>query len=102
MGLLNLTPEQHQAMLAKAADTRLVRTQLLAAVKVRQLSLAEVFDRDDTVVKRTRVVELLRVVPGFGPAKVAALMAVCGVDQKRRVGELDDRQRRRLLDTFAG
>jgi ribosomal protein S13 len=64
--------------------------------------LAELFDQDDVVVNRTRVAVVLRAVPGFGPAKVAALMAVCGVGQRCRVGELEEGQRHRLLDAFAG
>jgi hypothetical protein len=43
-----------------------------------------------------------RLDPGYGPAKVAALMAVCGVDEKRRVGGLGEQQRRKLLESFTG
>ncbi len=102
MGWPDLTPEQRRAALAKAAGARRARAELLESVVSRQLGLAEVFDRNDVVVKRARVVAVLRAMPGFGPATVVALMAVCGVGQKCRVGELEDRQRRRLLDTFAG
>jgi hypothetical protein len=101
MGWPDLSREQQGAALAKAADVRRARTELLASVTSQQLSLAEVLERDDVVVKRTRVVAVLRAVPGFGPATVVALMAVCGVKQKCRVGELEERQRRRLPDTFA-
>jgi hypothetical protein len=102
MALPNLTPEQRQAALAKAALARRDRAELLAAVKSGQTSLAEVFDRADDLAKRTRVVQVLRAVPGYGPAKVAALMAVCGVEEKRRVGGLGEQQRRRLLESFTG
>ncbi|MEU4540418.1 hypothetical protein AB0G15_36820 [Streptosporangium sp. NPDC023825] len=37
-----------------------------------------------------------------GPAKVAALLATCGVEVKRRVGGLEEAQRERLLTAFAG
>ena len=70
MALPNLTPEQRQAALAKAAQARRDRAELLAAVTSRQTSLAEVFDRADDLAKRTRVVQVLRAVPGYGPAKV--------------------------------
>jgi hypothetical protein len=102
MALPNLTPEERQAALVKAAQARRDRAELLAAVKSGQTSLAEVFDRADDLAKRTRVVQVLRAVPGYGPAKVAALMAVCGVDEKRRVGGLGEQQRRTLLESFTG
>ncbi|MFI6743141.1 hypothetical protein ACIBI9_60525 [Nonomuraea sp. NPDC050451] len=57
---------------------------------------------EETVVKKTRVVQVLRAVPGYGPAKVAALMATCGVEVERRVGGLEEAQRERLLIAFAG
>ncbi|MEV4172514.1 hypothetical protein [Nonomuraea sp. NPDC049709] len=36
------------------------------------------------------------IVPGYGPTRVAALMAVSGVAEKRRVGGLTEQQRERL------
>jgi hypothetical protein len=102
MALPNFTPEQRQAALARAALARRDRAGLLVAVKSGQTSLAEVFGRADDLARRTRVVQVLRAVPGYGPAKVAALMAVCGVEEKRRVGGLGEQQRRRLLESFTG
>src|SRR5262249_9165690 len=102
MALPNLIPEQRQAALAKAARARRDRAEVLAAVKAGRTSLVGVFDGAGDVAKRTRVVQVLRAVPGFGPAKVAALMAVCGVDEKRRVGGLGEQQRRTLLESFTG
>jgi len=102
MALPTLTPEQRQAALAKATDARKARSELLAAVKSGQTGLADVFGREDDLTKRTRVVQVLRAVPGYGPAKVAAVMATCGVDEKRRVGGLGEQQRGRLLAAFAG
>ncbi|MEU4579741.1 hypothetical protein [Nonomuraea sp. NPDC023979] len=43
------------------------------------------------------LVQVLRAVPGYGPARVAALMAICGVAEKQRVGALNEQQRERLL-----
>jgi hypothetical protein len=36
------------------------------------------------------VAQVLRAVPGYGPAKVAALMAVSGMAEKHRVGGLTE------------
>src|SRR4051812_38466192 len=99
MALPTMTPEQRERALAKATEARKARGALLAEVKSGALSLAQVFDRrDDEVVKKTRVVRVLRALPGYGPAKVAALMAASGVDEKRRVGGLTPGQRTKLLE----
>lgn len=97
MALPIMTPEQREAALAKARQSRLERSAMLAAVKTKELSFAEVLDREDDVAKRTRVVQLLRAVPGYGPVMVASVLSECGVDDKRRVGKLSPQQRERLL-----
>ncbi|MER5624445.1 hypothetical protein ABT061_25770 [Streptosporangium sp. NPDC002544] len=67
------------------------------------VTVAEVFARaeEETLVKKARVVQVLRAVPGYGPAKVAALMATCRVGVKRQVGGLGEAQRERLLTALA-
>ncbi|MER5325189.1 integration host factor, actinobacterial type [Streptosporangium roseum] len=64
-----------------------------AKVRAGTVTMAEVFAmaQDDDLVKRTRVSQVLRAMPGWGPAKVAAVMATCGVEVKRRVGGLGKR-----------
>ncbi|MER5425401.1 integration host factor, actinobacterial type [Streptosporangium roseum] len=98
-----MTPQQGAKALEKAAEARTARSALLAAVKSGTTSVAEVFGRSgEELVKKTRVVQVLRAVPGYGPARVAALMAVSGVVEKRRVGGLAKQQRERLLQALAG
>ncbi|GAA3845279.1 hypothetical protein GCM10022226_80590 [Sphaerisporangium flaviroseum] len=70
----------------------------MAEVASGAVSVSEVFERNgQDRVGRTRVVQVLRAVPGYGPARVAALMAICGVEEKQRVGALNEQQRERLL-----
>ncbi|MDX3099272.1 integration host factor [Nonomuraea angiospora] len=70
----------------------------MAEVASGVVSVAEAFERSgQDLVGRTRVVQVLRAVPGYGPARVAALMAVCGVAEKQRVGALNEQQRDRLV-----
>ncbi|MFI7639769.1 integration host factor, actinobacterial type [Nonomuraea sp. NPDC049400] len=104
MAVPTLTPEQRAVAVAKAAEARKARSELLAGVRAGTVTVAQVFARaeEETVVKKTRVVQVLRAVPGYGPAKVAALMATCGVEVERRVGGLEEAQRERLLIAFAG
>jgi zinc transporter ZupT len=77
------------------------RAAILAAVKSGRTSLADVLGRRDTAARRLRVARLLRALPGYDASSAAALMARAGVDEKRRVGGLSERQRRRLLRALA-
>ena len=98
MALPTMTPEQRADALAKATEARQARSSLLAQVKSGALTLKQVFERaDDDVVKKTRVQQVLRALPGYGAAKVTALMTASGVDEKRRVGGLTNAQREKLL-----
>jgi hypothetical protein len=98
-----LTPEQRAYALAKAAEARRVRGDLLAELRSGATSLAEALARaeEQEIVRKTRVSQLLRALPGFGPARVAALMATCGVVENRRVGGLGEQQCERLLQAVA-
>ena len=103
MVLPTMTAEQRAKALEKAAEARKSRSGLLAEVKSGTISVAEVFGRsDEEIVKRTRVVQVLCAVPGYGPARVTALMATSGVDERRRVGGLTGQQRERLLEALPG
>lgn len=64
MALPKLTPEQRQAALAKAAETRTARAKLLAEVKAGALSLEQLLGRDDDIAKRIKVSQALRALPG--------------------------------------
>lgn len=100
MPLPTMTPEQRSDALAKATEARKARSAMLAQVKSGELAPAEVFGRTDEIVKKTRVVQVLRALPGYGAAKVTALMANSEVDEKRRVGGLTTAQRERLLQAL--
>ncbi len=98
MPLPTLTPEQRAGALAKAQEARQARSAFLAQVKSGALTLKQVFERaDDEVVKKTRVQQVLRALPGYGAAKATTLMTTSGVDEKRRVGGLTSAQREKLL-----
>jgi hypothetical protein len=99
MPLPTMTPEQRAGALAKATEARQARSAFLAEVKSGAVTLEQVFERaDDEMVKKTRVIQVLRALPGYGPAKVTALMTTSGIDEKRRVGGLTTAQRARLLE----
>lgn len=100
MALPVLSPEQRQAALAKAAEARATRSQLLTAVAAGQLSIAAVLNRSDDTTRRTKIEAVLCALPGYGKAKTAAMMDECGIDPQRRVGGLGPVQRTKLLDAL--
>ena len=101
MALPTLSPEQRQIALEKARDARAARSALLANVKEGSLTLADVLGREDDLARRTKVNQVLRALPGVGPARAAAIMEHAGIPPERRVGGLGARQREQLLAEFA-
>ena len=102
MALPTMTPEQRQVALTKAREARAARSALLAEVKAGTLTLADVLGREDDLARRTKVSQVLRAVPGVGPARAAAIMERAGIPPERRVGGLGARQREQLLADVAG
>jgi len=102
MALPTLTPQQRQDALRAAAAARSARKQLCDAIARGEQTIPAVLDRakTDTVVGKTRVTQLLRSLPGYGPAKVTALMERTGIVASRRAAGLGDRQRQALCDAL--
>ena len=102
MALPTLTPEQRADALAKAAEARKARSELLASIKSGKQTIASVLNRakDDDTVGKTKVVALLKAVPGVGAVKAAALLEAAGIDPDRRAAGLGDRQRAALIDAL--
>lgn len=100
--LPTLTPEQRAEALAKAAEARKARSELLANIKSGKESIESVLNRakEDRTVGKTKVVQLLKAVPGLGQVKVAALMEQAGIDPDRRAAGLGDRQRETLINAL--
>ena len=102
MALPTLTPEQRAEALAKAAEARKARTALLADIKAGKTTLEDVLKtaKENKTVGKTKVVQLLKALPGFGAVKVAKLMEEAGIDPARRAAGLGDRQRQALLEAL--
>ena len=95
--LPSLTAEQRAAALAKAAEARHERAALRDAIKAGDITLAEVFEREDDVARRMKVSALIEALPGYGKAKAAKIMEELGISESRRVQGLGVRQREQLL-----
>ena len=102
VALPTLTPEQRAEALAKAAEARKARSELLASIKSGERTIASVLDKakEDKTIGKTKVAALLKAVPGLGAVKVAALLEQTGIDPDRRAAGLGDRQRAALIDAL--
>lgn len=97
-----LTPEQREAALAKAAAARKARAELKEKLKMGSLSLSEVLGQadGDTVVGKTKVLAVLESLPGVGKVKARRTMEDIGIAESRTLKGLGTQQRKALLDAF--
>jgi signal recognition particle GTPase len=99
-----LSDEQRQAALAKAAEARRARAELKEKLKAGSLSLKELLEQGDTdeIVGKMKVVAVLEALPGVGKVKARRTMEEIGIAETRRVRGLGDQQRKELLKAFPG
>lgn len=102
MALPQLSPEEREAALAKAAIARQKRAELKRDIKDRVLSLSQVLEMayEDPIVAKLRVSALLASLPGIGTAKSQKIMEEIGISPSRRVGGLGPHQREALIKIF--
>jgi hypothetical protein len=99
MALPNLTDEQRQQALKKAAEARQKRAELRSQIKAGDMSFADVMAKsDDPIVARMKVSTLLESLPGYGKAKAAKIMEELEISESRRVQGLGARQREQLME----
>ncbi len=97
-----LSPDQRQAALEKAAVARRQRAELKEKLKMGSVSLAELLaqaDGDD-VVGKMKVVAVLESLPGVGKVRARRLMDELKIAESRRVRGLGAQQREALLKQF--
>lgn len=99
MALPTLTDEQRSEALRKAAQTRTERAQVKTDLKSGKITVAEVIShKDDPVVGKLRVFDLLKSLPKVGEKKARDLMSEFGISENRRVRGLGARQIEQILD----
>ncbi|ALE74651.1 integration host factor [Pseudonocardia sp. Ae168_Ps1] len=100
MALPTLTPEQRAEALKKAAAARTARKELRDKIASGEETIPGVLGRakTDQIVGKTKVADLLKSVPGWGPAKVSKVMEEAGIDASRRAAGLGERQRQALIE----
>ena len=99
-----LTAEQRQAALAKAAIARRARAEVKDRLKMGSLSLPELFTLAGTAetIGKIKVLAMLESLPGVGKVKARRVMDDVGIPETRRVQGLGAQQRARLLTEFGG
>lgn len=97
-----LSDEQRQAALAKAAEVRRARAELKERLKMGSISLGELFAAaaDDEVVAKMKVLAVLESLPGVGKVKARRTMETVGIADTRRIRGLGEQQRKALLEAF--
>jgi hypothetical protein len=94
-----LTAEQRSAALAEAALARTARAAARAELKAGRLSVGQLLAgaEGDPRLAAMRVSALLESLPGYGPARTAALLAELHIADTRRIRGLGPKQRAALL-----
>ena len=99
-----LSAEQRQAALEKAALARRLRAELKEKLKMGSVSLSELLQQADAdeVVGKMKVLAVLESLPGLGKVKARRLMEEVGISETRRLHGLGEQQRKRLFEKLRG
>lgn len=94
MALPELTPEQRQANLEKAAASRRERAEVKNRLKHSGASIVDVLKlgQENDVIGKMRVLDLLQSMPGLGKVRARQTMERLGISESRRVRGLGANQ----------
>lgn len=103
MPLPELSREQRDAALQKAAEIRKARAELKEQLKAGKTTLPKVLDQADTddVVGKIKVSAVLQSMPGIGKVRATQIMEKLKIAESRRLRGLGGQQRKALLAEFA-
>ena len=102
MPLPELSPEARKEALEKAKEARSARAALRAQIKNGERSIADVLkEKDNPVVDKIKVINLIESLPGYGKAKATKLLAELGISETRRVKGLGEKQKAALLERLS-
>jgi transposase len=103
VALPELTPEQRQANLEKAAASRRERAEVKNRLKHSGASIIDVLrqGQENEVIGKMRVLDLLQSMPGLGKVRARQVMERLGIAESRRVRGLGSKQVAALEREFA-
>jgi len=98
-----ITDEQREKALAKAAEARKIRAEIKELLKTGSITFPELLERADSddLVSGIKVSAVLASMPGKGKIKAKRMMQAHGIAENRRIRGLGDKQRERLLEEFS-
>jgi len=98
-----LTPEQRQAALVKAAEARRIRSDIKSRLKMGTMTLPELLEQadGDITVAKIKVLAVLESLPGVGKVTARRTMEQIGIAESRRLSGLGPQQRKALLGAFS-
>jgi guanylate kinase len=97
-----LTPEERARALAKAKESRQIRSAIKARVKSGELSISDVMtrSRDDEAIAKMRVLELVESMSGVGKIRAKAILERLDISLTRRIQGLGRHQQHALENEF--
>ena len=103
MALPELTPEQRQAALEKAAAARQIRAEIKNRLKHSGATIREVIAESKTneAIVRIKVLDLIQAVPGIGKVTAVEIMERLEIAPSRRIRGLGEKQEQALIEEFA-
>lgn len=98
-----LTPEQRQAALEKAAQARQLRSEIKNRLKIGSMTFTELLKQADEepMVAKIKVLTALESLPGVGKVTARRTMERLGIAESRRLSGLGPQQRKSLLEVFS-
>ena len=98
--LPTMTDEQRREALKKSAEARAIKARIKQQVADGTLKVSQVLDMQDEAVRRIKVFQLLKAVPGVGTKKAEAFMEAHRISPNRRLAGLGKHQRAALIEAF--
>ena len=96
-----LSPEQRQEALAKAAEARRKRAEVKESLKNGSTDLMQVLDRSgEGIVGKMKVSSVLESLPGVGKVRARKIMERLDISESRRIRGLGTKQKDALLKEF--
>lgn len=94
--------ERRMIGLRQANHVRSVRANLKQELREGKVRLEEVLATHADYLASAEVFDLLVAVPKIGPVKAGRLLAVARISPSKRVSDLSERQRSRLIELLSG
>ncbi len=103
MPLPEMTDEQRERALERAAYARRARAEMKELLSTGSLTFAEVLQRaeEDDIIAGTKIAAVVAALPGMGKVTTKRLLEELDIAPNRRIRGLGSRQRKELLDRFS-